>query len=496
MEAQRVEQQGHGKPIISVNMAGGTRVVAVRNRLLHSRKWVTFHDFLMDYIKITLGSDWGNAELAKPLEQRHAVLRWYDKLCAHQRRSVPEPGKVANAAMTGAVAAYMHLAYDLYALDHNVELQTKLLGRLRNQDHFTGARYEIQVAAMLVRAGFELTFENEDDRGTTHCEFTATCRRTDAQFSVEAKRSESGRVTRQLVRALNKRALHRRVVFIDLNSPDLPHEEVVPPFVQRAFDLLRRFEALDPQAQRLPPAYIFLTNSPWDHHLDSSEWRYMALADGFHIDDFKLDHEHQSIRAAINSRQAHIEMHDLFESMRQHLEVPSTFDGDNPHLAFADSSDRLLVGDRYLVPDASGAEVEGTLTSAVVLEEERVAACAVQTEDGRSLLVRIPLTESELSAWRRHPGTFFGEVSHSGKSETPLDLYDFFMRTYTKTPRETLLELLKTAPDVEELAKLDQPELASVYCERIAAAVAGRAGARREPLLRSKYVPRRDQTRG
>ena len=28
--------------------------------------------------------------------------------------------------MSGAVSAYLHLAYDLYALDHNAELQDKL----------------------------------------------------------------------------------------------------------------------------------------------------------------------------------------------------------------------------------------------------------------------------------------------------------------------------------------------------------------------------------
>lgn len=117
--------------------------------------------------------------------------------------------------MTGAVAAYMHLAYDLYALDHNAELQAKLVTRLRSKDNFYGARYEVQVAAMLARAGFTIAFENEDDRSTSHCEFVITHPRTGKQFSVEAKRAESGRVIRQLVRALGKTANHTRIVFID-----------------------------------------------------------------------------------------------------------------------------------------------------------------------------------------------------------------------------------------------------------------------------------------
>ena len=66
---QRERQQGLGKPIISADF-NGRRLVAVNNRLLHSKRWLTFHDFLCDYIKTAIGPEWGNAEIAKPLEQR------------------------------------------------------------------------------------------------------------------------------------------------------------------------------------------------------------------------------------------------------------------------------------------------------------------------------------------------------------------------------------------------------------------------------------------
>ena len=75
------------------------------------------------YIEMALGPAWGNAQIEIPLEQRHPILLWYHKLCEYQRTFVKVPGKVHGAGMTGAVAAYMHLAYDLYALDHNAELQ-------------------------------------------------------------------------------------------------------------------------------------------------------------------------------------------------------------------------------------------------------------------------------------------------------------------------------------------------------------------------------------
>src|SRR5262249_40907366 len=115
---QRERQQGFGKPIIAATFKG-RRLVAVKNRLLHSSGWQTFEDFLFDYSKAALGTAWGNAELAKPPAERHPVLIWYQKACAHLNAYVKQPGKVHSAPETGAAAAYLHLAYDLYALDHN-----------------------------------------------------------------------------------------------------------------------------------------------------------------------------------------------------------------------------------------------------------------------------------------------------------------------------------------------------------------------------------------
>ena len=79
------------------------------------------------------------------MEERHPILLWYHKFCEYQRTFMVLPGSVTSIPQTGASGAYLHLAYDLCALDHNAELQSKLLARLRNPDQFTGARYEIFV---------------------------------------------------------------------------------------------------------------------------------------------------------------------------------------------------------------------------------------------------------------------------------------------------------------------------------------------------------------
>jgi SEC-C motif len=73
-EIRRV-QQGLGRPIIS-SMLNDHRMVAVGNQIFWSKDWKTFPDFLSAYIMKTLGSEWGNTEIKKPLAERHPIMQW------------------------------------------------------------------------------------------------------------------------------------------------------------------------------------------------------------------------------------------------------------------------------------------------------------------------------------------------------------------------------------------------------------------------------------
>lgn len=483
MRVQRERQQGLGNPIVSAEHLGH-RFVAVKNRLLHSQKWKTFHDFLGDYIKMAMGTDWGNTELAKPLDERHPILVWYHHLCLHQQQYIKQPGKVHSAQMTGADAAYMHLAYDLYALDHNAELQERLVGRLRDRDNFAGARYEVYVAATLIRAGFEIEFENEDDGSRSHCEFTATFTRTGKRFSVEAKHRAGNkfRLGRQLNRALAKQATHPRIVFIDINVMSNPTDTEVPAYIRRALADLRAFEGRKVNGKPLPDAYLVVTNTPWHHHLQDDAFRCSAMAEGFQIPDFKVDTSFPSLRAAIEARERHIEIHDLMRSMQDHTDIPSTFDGEIPEFAFGEGAPRLLIGQRYLVGDQDGTELPGLLTTATVVEPERTAYCGLSFENGKSAIYTWPLSDTEVAAWRKHPDTFFGEVGQrSTKTNDPLELYDFIHNAYRQTPRERLLELMAEALDIDALRQFDQPTLASIYAERCVNSIMADKQVRRSP---------------
>lgn len=130
-ERIRQNQQGFGRPVVSFR-AFDRQMVAVGDTIYHSADWKTFPDFLAHYMKTVLGVDWGNAELKKPLTDRHPIMQWYDAVCCYQAETIKEKGKVATCAMTGVVACYLGTAYNLYLLKHNVELQERLVKRLKN----------------------------------------------------------------------------------------------------------------------------------------------------------------------------------------------------------------------------------------------------------------------------------------------------------------------------------------------------------------------------
>ena len=184
-ELIRQQQQGLGRPIIAAKV-NDHQIVAIGNKIHYSKKWKTFPDFLSGYLKATIGAEWGNAEIAKPLAQRHPILQWYEEYCHYQRKYGIE-GEIKESPMTGVVYCYMGLAYNLYLIKHNVELHERLLKRLKDPKQFQGAYYELMVANSLIRAGFNLELEDETDGASRHCEFSAVSQKTGKKYWVEAK---------------------------------------------------------------------------------------------------------------------------------------------------------------------------------------------------------------------------------------------------------------------------------------------------------------------
>ncbi len=331
---------------------------------------------------------------------------------------------------------------------------------------FSGDDPAVKSQAYLLRQR-HATFEHVTVRMTPMA--AACCRRTGKRFSVEAKRRERNRVRigQLFNNALSKHANHTRIIFIDINVPNDAIDKQRSTYFDKALCQLRSFEDKPLKGRPRPPAYVFVTNTPWAFNLTAPAPRSTVLGEGFQIPEFKGDVPAPSLRHAIQARDAHIEMHNLMQSIRDHSDIPSTFDGEIPAYAFNPDAQRILIGQRYMVPSHDGVERPAEVTAATVSEGERVAYCGVAFDDGRSAICTMPLSAEELAAWRRHPDTFFGIVEQRNtRADDPLELYDFFCAAFKRSSKEELLKAMEDAPDFAELSKLEQPELVSIRAER------------------------------
>ena len=475
--------QGLGRPIISLEDERGYRVVAIGKQLRWSKAWRTFPDFLFDYIKFVLSPEWGNAELKKPDAERHPVLNWYRKVCEFQQAQMTRGSDgLYSAEMSGVVRAYLGLAYDLYLCAHNAELPELLIKRLRNAQSFEGALYEAYVIGNLARAGFHIELEDESDSTRSHCELTATHHDTGRKFSVEAKAVTSvstragastmpPRIRNKLYEALRKRADYERLIFIELNRAELGTPGNIPDWVRHVdAELAQAEKDLTIDGEPAPSAYVFVTNLGFMHAFDSTQWTEVGLACGYKIGDFASRTGAQPILQLALARDRHAELYWLRKALQKHNTIPNSFDERLPEEQLNDEEAHcLLIGSTYLIPDQDGKQISGVLTDAVVVEQEHKAYGTYRLQDGRHIIYATPLSEIELTTYKRSPDTFFGVIKEVAKGiKEPLDAYDFFWQTYSRTSRDKLLEFMSTWPDYPALTKLDQKELAQNYCARMA----------------------------
>ena len=480
-ELRRRRMQGLGRPIISWE-DHGYRLVAVGMTVHWSQKWRTFHDFLFYYIEKRLGGEWGKAELDKPTEKMHPLLRWYREVCDYQKEHAKRATDgVYTGDMTGVVRAYLGLAYDLYLADHNAKVPDLLLKRLRHVATFEGALYEAYVIGVFAKAGFEIEFEDEGDSTVSHCEFTATHKETGKRFSVEAKAfttasSRSGaserppKVGSKLYDALRKNAAHQRIVFIEVSRAGTQGkgEPDWLPAIDREMGELER--DLKIEGAQPPAAYVFVTNRGHLHALDSTVYADAGVAYGFRLADFPIGKSARSILEAVEARERHLEADWLFKAMGKNIQIPSTFDDRTPEEVFSpDATVPLRIGETYLVPDGRGGELSGILEDAVVVDSERRAYGTYKLTDGRRVQCANDLTDAEMQRYRASPDTFFGVISQGARTfNTPLEAFDFCYEAYSKSSKEKLLEFMVGWPDPGRLQSLSQAELAKTYCAWIA----------------------------
>jgi len=475
----RKQQQGLGKPVIATKHQGH-QVVAVGNTVFFSKKWKTFPDFLSEYLKHVLGKEYFTAEIAKPFNDRNPLLQWCETFYEYQKQNSTAGAQIHNAAATGIVYCYLGVAYNLYLLSHNVELQKRLVDRLKKTDQFHGAYYELIVANILIRAGFKLELEDESDQGNKHCEFAAISQRSGKKYWIEAKargvsgilgkteltgvsateRDATTRLIKQINDALAKPADSTRLIFVDVNTQWSKSEEA-PNWVLKAEKRLKAKE------QNLPSdksAYIFITNASFHLHQDSDRTRMEAFVYGLGISDFgKVGYYRYS--QLYRMKQKHIDAHDVIESLKKYPAIPSTFDGGLPSESFGITKDRSLIGETYAFPNLG---VTGTLLDAVVMETEKTVTFVIRTTDGQNQLISKPLTDAELADYKAHPEGYFGVLKQSPKPiSDPLEFFEIMLAQYGKASRPQLLALVSNNNDQEFLNSLSDEDLLIEVCDRM-----------------------------
>lgn len=254
----------------------GQKLRAVRNKMYARPKEETFQDFLINHLLWFLGEEWFNSEMRKPLEQRHIILRWRHEL-SEQLLKQDSPDRDTSvplkAPMTGGAKALLVLADDVLQLAQALDTPSRVSERLGDMHEFQGARYEILVASLFARCGFQIGFI--DDSTKRNPEFIAS--KGSEKIAVEAKSRHRAGVLHERgafadeapaeIRRLYESAVGQNpggmpfVVFIDVNlplSPEVPinRKDWVREAMQ-AFDYRKQEERIDPDTA------LILTNFGW-----------------------------------------------------------------------------------------------------------------------------------------------------------------------------------------------------------------------------------------
>lgn len=263
----------------------GKKIRAVGNTLHIRPAEETFHDFQINLLLWTMGKPWFDAEMKKPLKERHIVLRWRherNELLNGSRKSGDDPRQPVKAHPTGNVKALQVLADDIYQLEHALRTPRQIIERLRDSKQFQGARHEVAVASIFARCGFTITFI--DDSSKRNPEFIA--KKSAERIAVECKSRHREGVLHERgnydaekepapakIKDLYEDALGQDpgtvpfMVFLDANlplSPDIPvMEKCWVKEAKQAFDY-RRQEGNSTD----PDSGFVITNFGWHYYRD------------------------------------------------------------------------------------------------------------------------------------------------------------------------------------------------------------------------------------
>jgi hypothetical protein len=271
---------------------------ALGNRLYPStRPTQTFHEFMVGVLLAELGRPW--IEQQRREAQRHYLVSCIDAYAAVTSRHATEENRDPDGrwavAPDGPTQYLLALAFDVCSLVHTRSLPNGLMDRLRHPRQFQGARYEIAVAAIFARLGYNIEWQEERvPRGSVHCEFFAIHPTTRASIAVEAKSRHRAGVLHEpgtpveanllrgdvgrLIRDAETQAPGDRpfLIFVDLNAPVSQDRTVIDATwrPQIMDDLRGRYTA---RGATTPFTAIYVTNFSYHYDVGRISGRNEAL---------------------------------------------------------------------------------------------------------------------------------------------------------------------------------------------------------------------------
>jgi hypothetical protein len=321
--------------LVPSNVWNGYRWRAIWNTLHYRPLSETFHEFLVDVLLFTFGKEWHEEQLTMDDGKKHIIMKWKFSFAEWTRNSwesstveVVDGFERRGATPTGEVKAFLQLAYDLYCLQVVSKLPHLMVKRLRNYREFQGVRYEIAVAAMIARAGFDIEFFDKKFKAETQCEFIAVHKETGIKIGVEAKSRRRigilneegtyveppelrGDVWRLFEKARKQKPQNLPfIIFIDLNIPpalELPEQET--PLLKDLYKMI--FKDYGQASDENPDPFNMIMITNYAYYYAGNETKspngecYMALSQ---YPETKMD-QHEILLQ-------------IFESVRRYSYIP------------------------------------------------------------------------------------------------------------------------------------------------------------------------------
>lgn len=229
----------------------GQRMRAIWSRLYPRLLKETFHEFIISILLGLIGDDWRKEQMELDEKDRHILIKWIKSNFEMSKKAleigineIDENGNERwGYTPSGEAESLTQLAYDAFCLQIVNKLPSFLIEKLKDKVAFQGARYEIAVAAIMARAGFDIEFLDDKVKSEKHCEFIAKHKYSGIEIGVEAKSrrrkgvlNESGEYDydteiRGDMWHLFRKARSQKpenfpyIIFIDMNirpTPDIP----------------------------------------------------------------------------------------------------------------------------------------------------------------------------------------------------------------------------------------------------------------------------------